>query len=170
MTCFLCYNSRQLCGERGFWPYTSCDFPHKYKCDHPHTEALLLRASSRGRCNTHQIWQMSFTYLSGKWGPMKYLGKEGPFQKRTDSLTSRLRDDGTSLASDTRFSPPSDLQQLDASFSHERQHLTLVTALLGATISLVLNFTTSKAIWEKGKACGVIPSTTKSHPVAVAAV
>lgn len=68
------------------------------------------------------------------------------------------------LASNVRLSL-SDLQQQVPSFSRERQHLTLITALLGATITLVLNLTVSKAIWEKGKASGVAPSTTRSHPV-----
>lgn len=68
------------------------------------------------------------------------------------------------LASDIRLSL-SDLQQQDPSFSHDRQHQTLITALLGGTITLVLNLTISRAIWEKGKASGVVPSTTRSHPV-----
>lgn len=91
--------------------------------------------------------------------------------KRRESLTSRLQGACMKLACDIRLSL-SDLQQQDASFSRKRQHLTLTTALLGATITFVLNLTIfqshlgeRKSLWCCSLDDEIAPRSTKTAAV-----
>lgn len=107
---------------------------------------------------------MHFTYLFGKWGPIKYLGEEGSFQKK-ESLMSRFQGDCMNLASDIRFFPEW--------FSTAGCFLFLREATLDTCHCPVgshnhpcskLNYFQSHKR-KKGKTPGVVPSTTRSHPV-----